>query len=544
VAVALPLFFALMALVVDGGNVLVHKRNIQVAADAAALAMAQQVDLSTSPPQCLATCVDLGRQYAGKNGVNVDSTWHKCDSTHHSNCWTYPFVDGAGQHYDQVEVRLKAPVSTFFVGAADALLHGHTAVTFNVSARAVADTRQVLGVTTIPGPTFTGSTTTIPGGTHTSTDMSTISNGTGVAFAMSGACNSISYTGSGSGTWDQAIANGFPGSASVLGALATNGGVNFQGNAPKKITWLGFDQARCMNAPNHDPDSPPSGTNACQARAWNTPPGNGTDSNNNCVQTLVNLNQTVTGQPWRPINWPLPPPTVPHDPASYPSKCSDVTSRKSGGGNGTVNVDVSNLATWPAGIYCVTGGTSFQISGADPAASTGHTFFALGGGTISLSSNSTLLKYYWPASCGPRPQPTDPRQGCVAGYDPYTLLYATFASADGSCAVCLQGQNGSITGDIFATQPNAFPPTPTQTQTGGVVKVSGGALAAGRGFIESWNLQLSGNTGTYQGTGAGIAIPGGTHTTTDPSTTIIVPGSTGAATTQATTLGTTLDLSQ
>jgi hypothetical protein len=221
-----------------------------------------------------------------------------------------------------------------------------------------------------------------------------------------------------------------------------------------------------------------------------------------------------------------------------------VTSRKSGGGSGTVNVDVGDLATWPQGIYCVTGGTSFQISGTESAASQGHTFFALGGGTISLSSNSTLLKYYWPPSCGPRPLPTDPRQGCVAGYDPYTLLYATFNSANGNCAVCLQGQNGNITGDLFATLPNAFPPTPTQTQTGGIVKVAGGALAAGRGFIECWNLQLSGNTGTYQGTGSGIVIPGATHTTTDPPITVIQTGSTGSATTAATTIGTDLNLSQ
>jgi uncharacterized membrane protein len=52
VLVALPLFFALMALVVDGGNVLLHRRNVQVAADAAALAVAQNIDLATSPHTC------------------------------------------------------------------------------------------------------------------------------------------------------------------------------------------------------------------------------------------------------------------------------------------------------------------------------------------------------------------------------------------------------------------------------------------------------------------------------------------------------------
>src|SRR5205814_7822342 len=241
-------------------------------------------------------CNALAAEYSSKNGVSTSI--HRCndaDPTKPSdtNCWAYPYVDTSNvTHQDEVEVRLKAPVATFFVGAVNAMLNGGLSTTFHVSARAVAQTNQVLGVTTIPGQTFAGTTTVIPGETHITTDVSTISNGTGVAFAMSGVCNSISYTGSGSGTWAQAIRDGFPGEASVLGALATNGGVNFQGNTPKKITWLGFDQMRCMNGPNHDPDSPPSGDpTQCFARAWNTPPGNGTDSDNNCVQTLVNLNQ-------------------------------------------------------------------------------------------------------------------------------------------------------------------------------------------------------------------------------------------------------------
>jgi putative Flp pilus-assembly TadE/G-like protein len=556
VLLAMPLFLALIALVIDGSMLLVKKRALQNAADAAALAVVQ----SAPDPTCTSGCLtSFATDYSQKNGGPDLHPCNDADPTHptDSNCYRYPYIDKDGNVYDghapgfpkEAEVRMTVNSPTIFARAI-----GLGSV-FKVSARSVAQTDPRLGVSPVPGTTVAGilSTQTTPGSVHVSTNMSTVSNGSGIAFAMSGVCNSISYTGSGAGTWDDAIGNGFPGTASVLGALATNGGVNFQGAQPKKITWLGFDQTRCMNAPNHDPDSPPSGTSSCQARAWNTPPGSGTDSNNNCVQTLFNLNQTVAGQPWRPINWPLSPPTVPqpqtgaYDPATYPTKCSDVTSRKSGGGAGTVNVDVSDLATWPAGIYCVTGGTSFQISGADPAASAGHTFFALGGGTISLSSNSTALKYYWPvAKCGPRPQPNDPRQGCVAGYDPYTLLYSTFASANGNCAICLQGQSGNITGDLFATQPNVFPPTPTQTQTGGIVKVSGGALAAGRGFIECWNLQLSGNTGTYQGTGAGIVIPGGVTTTTDPDqvTTLVLPGTTNVGTTIATTIGTDIDLSQ
>jgi hypothetical protein len=558
VMLALPLFFALMALVVDGGNILVHKRNIQVAADAAALAIAQNVDHTTNTCGTYngqtgnSACNTLAAEYSSRNGVN--SSLHKCndpDPTHptDTNCWAYPYVDTSGQtHNDEVEVRLHAPVSTFFVGAADALLHGGVSASFSVSARAVADTNQVLGVTTIPGQTFTGSTTTIPGDTHTITDMVTLNEGSGVAFAMSRVCNSISYSGAGSGTWDDAIAAGFPGSASALGVFATNGGVDFSGNAPKKMKQLAFDQTRCMNAPNHDPDSPPSGTNQCTARAWGTPAGNGTDSINNCVQTLVNIGS-------QPIGWPVKPPTPPtplpanatFNPATdYPSRCANPGS----------SIGQNWAATHPPGIYCVSGaGTNLQFSsnGVDLTSGDGYTFFALNGATISTSGNGIALKFYWPTSGCNDVRPTTTRyptyvcfSRTISNYDPETLFYSDFPSSGNQtpCAICLQGQSGNLTGDIFATKPDAFPPIPTLTQSGGIVKVAGGALSAGQGFIESWNLQISGNTGTYQGTGAGLVLPGGTHTTTDPSTTIIVPGSTGAATTVATTLGTTLDLSQ
>src|SRR2546429_9668901 len=81
---AMPLFFALLSLVVDGGNILVHKRNIQVAADAASLAMSQSIDLATK--SCNAACQDQGLYYANKNGAKIEpSTWHMCDAAHTTN---------------------------------------------------------------------------------------------------------------------------------------------------------------------------------------------------------------------------------------------------------------------------------------------------------------------------------------------------------------------------------------------------------------------------------------------------------------------------
>src|SRR5204862_3755822 len=74
IMLAMPVFFALMSLVVDGGNILVHKRSTQVAADAAALAMSQSINLATTPATCPAACVAVGKEYAKKNGVDVDAT--------------------------------------------------------------------------------------------------------------------------------------------------------------------------------------------------------------------------------------------------------------------------------------------------------------------------------------------------------------------------------------------------------------------------------------------------------------------------------------
>jgi hypothetical protein len=536
VLVALPLFFALMALVVDGGNVLVHRRNIQVAADAAALAIAQSVDLTTA--SCNTACTNQGKNYAQKNGIDVSAlnpSWHgPCANASDTNCWTYPYSG----HNDQVEVRLRAPVSTFFVGAVNAMLNGGLSTTVNVTARAVAQTDAVIGTTTIPGPTFPDSTATIPGGIHTTTDPDQLSGGSGIAFTMSRVCSAIQYTGAGSKGDD------------VLGALATNGGLQFGGlgnGSAKKVTWLAFDQARCMNAPNHDPDSPPSGTSQCTAVAWGDP----TNSTNACVKTLAPLHN--------PINWPITPPTpptplgpgVPFNPATdYPSRCADPGT--------TVGNNWAN--THPPGIYCVSGaGTNLQFSsnGVDltnNGANDGYTFFALNGATITASGNSLRAQFYWPSSpptanCSiPRPTTNRPASytcfgRTISNYDAQTLFYATYPSTDGACAICLQGQSDNLTGDIFATQPD-LPFPPSLTQTGGLITIAGGALAAGQGFIESWNLKIGGNTGSYRGTGASIVIPGATHTTTDPSTTITIPGSTGASTTVATTLGTTLDLSE
>jgi hypothetical protein len=508
-----------MSLVVDGGNILVHKRNIQVAADAAALAVAQSVNLTTSPASCDSACSDQGKAYAKKNGVDVDSSWQACDAGHTTNCWTYPYVDKSGvTHYDQVEVRLTTHVTTFIAGMIG--LFGA-----DVSARAVASTNPVTGTTTSPDSTIHGTTFTIPGGTHTTTGPDVLSGDSGVAFTMSRLCTAISYSGAGSGT-------------AVLGAFATNGGLDLSGNKPKKMTWLGFNQPGCPN----NPPSPPSGTNQCTATApsW----GDATDSNNLCVKTLVTLHG--------PINWPIAPPTPPTlkagnawNPATdYPSKCLDP---------GTTSITGNGWASsHPPAIYCVSGaGTTLTFgggaNGADVSGGDGYTFFALNGAKIATAGNTTVAKSYWPSACGPRPS-NRVSFTCfgrtIANYDPQTLFYSTFASADGSCAICLNGNGGDLTGDIFATKPDVFPPLPGPTQTGGLVSVAGGALSAGQGFIESWLLTIQGNTGSYKGTGASLVIPGTTTITTDPDTVTTSPDTVISGTVGTTTIGTNLDLNE
>jgi putative Flp pilus-assembly TadE/G-like protein len=527
VLLAMPLFLALIALVIDGSMLLVKKRALQNAADAAALAVVQ----SAPDPTCTSGCLtSFATDYSQKNGGPDLHPCSDADPTKptDSDCYRYPYIDKDGNVYDghapefppEAEVRMTASSPTIFASAIG------LGSAFKVSARSVAQNSPRLGATTVTGETVTGEihTNTIFGETHTTTDPGIPVGGSGVAFTMSRSCTSITYTGAGTKGND------------VLGAFATNGGLDFGGNGNrKKVTSLGYDKPRCVN----NPTSPPSGTPQCTATAW----GNGPDVDLLCVKTLIDLNPIGM-----PINWPIPPPTVPTpqtgawNPSWYPSKCSDVTSLK--GGNNVVTVNLSNAAQWPEGIYCVTGGTSFQIQGVDPAASRGHTFFALGGGTIGVSSNSSSLKYYWPASCGPRPLPTDPRKGCVSGYDPYTLLYATYASADGNCAICLTGGGNTLFGDNFAIKPDIFPPS--LTDTGALVQIGGGALTAGTGMFESWVLRIGGNTGTYNGTGFPLEIPGATHTTTDPdqTETVVLPGHTNPGTTIATTIGTDIDLSQ
>jgi hypothetical protein len=547
VALAMPLFFSVVGLVIDGSNLMVHRRMMQNAADGAALAASQDLGPYLSQPLGVPTCDtswsseknDVSRKtivqdvetYSANNkgpstldGGSCSRDITRCAAASDRNCYTWPYKGNNGL----IEVRLRENVDGFITGVIDALFQSSLGNIFKVSARSVASAAPVTSTTTIPGTTsdgFTDPGSTITGGTHTTTNPDTNLGGNGVAFLMSRNCNAITYSGAGAKGGDP-----------VLGVFATNGGIDFQGNSPKKVTGLYYNSPGCPN----NPPSPPSGSSTQCTSPGFVPPG--PESDNLCAKTLVDLNQNNT----LPITWPLKIPTEPtlqpfawNASTDYPQKCTDA---------GTNNINGAWTSTHAPGVYCRNG--SITLSG-NLAGGDGYTFFALGGGTISTTSNGTTLKFYWPSACGAR-SVTDTRPSTFScfsrtlwtnsNWDPQALLYATFA---GDCAICLTGQNGDLTGDLLAPYPLTFPPGPTQN--GAFVHIGGGALSSGRGFIQAWNLDIRGNTGNYQGTGVPIIIPGGTVTTTDPTVTIpgtTIFGTTVAGSTQTQTTGTTLGLDE
>jgi hypothetical protein len=317
------------------------------------------------------------------------------------------------------------------------------------------------------------------------------------AFTMSRACDAISYVGAGNG-------------GITLGAFATNGGLTFLGNKPKKLDTLGFDKRRCGALLPEPPNGDPAECDKPGQRF--------------CVRTLVDWSDRV------PLNWPVPPPPLPtplpagtawNPSVHYPGSCTLLTPPA-----GSTTVTLAAVPGAP-GIYCVSGSTTVLQITKSMTAGDGYTFFALDGARIVISGGpdpvtgiGTNVKFYWPSACGPRPTTRSLSFTCfgrtITGYDPLTVLYSTnetpFPTSCVTSAICFNGQGGSLDGDVFAPLPNTFPPSlGPPPQGGGTVWVAGGAASAGNGFIESWQLTIQGNGGTYNGTGpvlGGTIVPG------------------------------------
>ena len=179
VMLALPLFFSVAAVVVDGTNLMVNKRQMQNASDAAALAAAQGLRPAIAAMEACAG--DSGCRLAVQNNPaftgNVDGTaeayvvknWKggtpptltRCSSAGDTNCWSWPYqkdIYGPDPSYNDnayhfVQVKLERSVTGFFASLAG------VSNLFDVGARAVAAALQqpVTGTQTIVDP---GSTNT------------------------------------------------------------------------------------------------------------------------------------------------------------------------------------------------------------------------------------------------------------------------------------------------------------------------------------------------------------------------------------------------
>jgi hypothetical protein len=134
VALALPMFFAMVALVVDGSRAFVETRAVQNAADSAALAAARDLKPALDP-SCDSACLDAVRasvvataeSYSGQNGVTTSLV--PCMQPSQSNCYTWPY-NGSNA---KVEVRLRKTIDALF-GPVVGLAGGF----FRPAARAVA----------------------------------------------------------------------------------------------------------------------------------------------------------------------------------------------------------------------------------------------------------------------------------------------------------------------------------------------------------------------------------------------------------------------
>jgi hypothetical protein len=133
---ALPLFFALVALVGDGSNVFANKRSLQNAADASVLAAVREFnsDLSmcTGPDTTAGTCLyrikTTAEDYSNRN--NGPTSLHQCNDSLGTdwNCYKTPYPGGTD--YGGLQLRLQRSVPFRFgrvIGLSDGTVHAKAA---------------------------------------------------------------------------------------------------------------------------------------------------------------------------------------------------------------------------------------------------------------------------------------------------------------------------------------------------------------------------------------------------------------------------------
>jgi hypothetical protein len=131
----MPVLLGFAALGVDSSSMFVQKRSLQTAADAAALAAADELGTASDPAcqasmPCLsaldAKVASFAASYSQQNGGT--GTLGKCVVSTDTNCYTWPYA----HDFSRVEIRLRKAAFSIFAGAAG--ITGR----FNVTARAVA----------------------------------------------------------------------------------------------------------------------------------------------------------------------------------------------------------------------------------------------------------------------------------------------------------------------------------------------------------------------------------------------------------------------
>jgi hypothetical protein len=531
-AIALPVLLGFLALTLDGGKLFVIKRHLQNAADAAALASAQDLGdylsgTATEAATRLVVKADVN-DYASHNlcGSGSANRWLRTDPdkrifgcvvggavmdectldwdaypntqlgrqqrSEDTNCYKWPYIKNGVSHWDQVEVRTTRPVNLEF-----ARIVGFHNPSFPMK-RSVATFKPELLVTTTstpdetvtytdPDSTVTNTTvidgttstivTTIPGGTHTTTTPETTVTNVETTSHFSGGVGSIAFvksTDCPSAPATPTVAEGaafqWSGSTSSLSQFISNGGVSIDGNPVHRYQHIWIGKKNVANCERY---------------------GSGATGG------------IITG-PFAPMDWPVQPP-LPAPPAGCTS-------------TGTATLTPTWPASHPPGIYCWTSGL-LTLAAKD----TNFIHYSFYAPQIAVNSNGMHLTAAIPASgqppvlfyaygndftdpttgldnCGPGPAPREPR----------------------SCAFSFSGNGDIIEGDIFV--PN------------GTIAFSGAAANGSTGFMEAWKMTVSGNLASYQGTGPG---EGGTITTTTQTTTTVIPASTQTTTDPDTTVTTT-----
>ena len=555
---AMPLFFGMAAVVVDGTLAWVGKRSSQNAADAAALAAVQELKVLTTPADlCDAVCAaaqgaapGLARavaiDYIQRNGG--PTTECPAGDPDAKNCYiiNYPYrgPDGTGTADPlRIEVKVRESTATFF-GRFFGLGDGF----FRPKARAVASAE---GVTEgqcvydepvdepaaeceIPGtPDRQG--TPVQGdpvghcinfdppvddpdqyyGAGCVAPTEHVGGTIGaVAFANSTDCTrddggaALQYQGAGGGQ---------------IGALVTNGGIEVSGSPgqPKTIDYLSLGRL---------------GQSVSDVPCY--------DNFQNGGDQIATINDPPVVGPYAPMAWPVTPPTPPTPPngCSAASVLTQVATKSLSGTTAVLSTTVNHgLRVQPIadkfvvsigdsrfdGWHTLTDRTNTTITYTVPTAGT-VAANTPASGTVTATSqdvgiNSDAWKNTHPAGIY-----------CVTGtgslsfsgvtLNGYTFFVAGDIGVNGGTYSCyqycdpfpsspptsgplptlffaggdinIQASDANLTGYIFATSP----------EPAGNVTFAGGGNSGGKGFIEAQKVTFSGNLSSY--TGAGMIVGG------------------------------------